>query len=255
MGSENHGGQTKLSLVTISYNACSTIQKTIDSVALQNNKAFEYIVVDGASSDGTLEIIQSNNHIINYVLSEPDDGIADAMNKALRMINGEYVVFLHADDYFADTSCIDRIYSAIHSGEDIIAFDIGIESESGIKRLKSRGFSFYTHLKTPFYHPGTVCKADMLRQLGGFDSRFKIAMDYDLFLRAYKCGATQKREDFLLTVFGDDGISSRKDVGSLRKRLDEEEWVQCKNDRSLFWRLVRCVWWTLYRPYKLYLTR
>ena len=251
-----HDYQYQLSVVTISYNAKGHIAATFNSIRQQEQKTFEYIVVDGGSNDGTLDIIKANQDIIDIWCSEPDNGIADALNKGIAKSSGKYIVFLHADDYFVDGLSTERALNSLENNKDIIAFDIFFEKNNQRTRGKARGFNFYTNFKMPFYHPGVICKRSLFEKLVGFDPNFKIAMDYDFFLRAYAINASYSIEPEVLTVFRNTGISSLEDWGSLKKRFGEEKKAHDKNceSRGLFF-LYRCWWffYPLYRKFRYYI--
>ena len=102
--------QPLFSIVTITWNAHKTIEVTLNSVADQTYKNYEYIVIDGASDDGTIDILDKNRHQINILISESDNGLYDAMNKGLNVATGEYVIFLNAGDTFYNNKTLENIY-------------------------------------------------------------------------------------------------------------------------------------------------
>lgn len=240
----------KLTVVTICYNAKDYISSTFDSIRKQTSTAFEYVVIDGGSDDGTLELIRENQDIIDYWCSEPDDGIADALNKGVARSSGEYIVFLHADDYFLNEFSAAKALNSITKNTDLVAFDIYFETDSGRRRGRPRGFNFYTNFKMPFYHPGVLCRRSLFERLGGFNSGFKIAMDYDFFLRAYRAKASYSIESEVLTVFRNTGISSREDWKSLQQRFREEKKAHYKNVGSPSLFFVYQLWWFFYPMYR-----
>ena len=99
----------KISIITVSYNAAKTIEQTISSVVNQTYQDIEYIIIDGGSTDGTMDIIRKYEDRIAYWISEPDKGIYDAMNKGIDVATGDYVYFLGADDRLVDANIIDKI--------------------------------------------------------------------------------------------------------------------------------------------------
>ena len=99
-----------VSIVTVCYNAVGVIEKTVTSVLNQTYKKIEYIVVDGASSDGTIEILNNYRSHISTLVSEPDKGIYDAMNKAIDMVSGEWILFLNAGDSFVDNNVLSHVF-------------------------------------------------------------------------------------------------------------------------------------------------
>lgn len=99
-----------ISIITICYNAASDLEKTIKSVAAQKFKDFEYIVIDGQSKDSTLDIIKRNEDVISKWVSEPDKGIYDAMNKGIRMAEGDWLIMMNAGDVFADSEVLANVF-------------------------------------------------------------------------------------------------------------------------------------------------
>ena len=99
----------KISVITVSYNAAQTIEETLFSVCNQSYLNVEYIIIDGGSTDGTCEIIEKYRNKIGYFISEPDNGIYDAMNKGLKIATGDYVIFLGADDHFISLSVLEEV--------------------------------------------------------------------------------------------------------------------------------------------------
>ena len=112
--------QPLFSIITITWNAHKTIEVTLNSVADQTYKNYEYIVIDGASDDGTIDILDKNRHLINILINEPDNGLYDAMNKGLNLATGEYVIFLNAGDTFYNNKTLENIYHSIGSRTTIM---------------------------------------------------------------------------------------------------------------------------------------
>ncbi len=239
-------------MITICLNADKHIEQTINSVIGQSYANIEYIVIDGLSVDNTLNIINKYRDQITVFVSEPDSGIADAMNKGIRWASGDFVVFLHADDYFADTRSLATAVQYLPSNEggidcDILSCDILYGKQ--LKRLIPRGFNAWMYLKTGIFHQGTLCSRALLQAKNGFDPQFKIAMDYDFFLRCYKSGAKIKYTPHVLAVMRDSGISSRTDWKGISTRFLEEYRIHIKNGNKasivFYW-----IYWLFYLPYR-----
>lgn len=179
----------KVSIITVSFNAYGTIRDTLKSVAEQDYPDIEYIVMDGASTDGTLDIIREyGSHIAQFV-SEPDGGIYDAMNKAWKLATGDLVGFIHADDFFSDPSCIRRIVEAQQvSGADIVFADVAMVAADDTTKLvrfySPQGFNL-SWLKQgyapPF--PGIYCRRELFDKFGGYDVQYPLAGDFDWLAR------------------------------------------------------------------------
>jgi glycosyltransferase involved in cell wall biosynthesis len=239
-----------VSIVTAVFNGENHIEQTINSVLSQSYLAIEYIVIDGDSTDSTLDIVEKYSDSIATIVSEPDEGIAHAMNKGAGLANGEYLFFLHSDDYFESTASLANFMVAADKSGDIIAGGIEFSENGAFRRVMSRGFSFWLNLKG-LPHQATICRKSLFLELGGFDTGFKICMDYDFFLRAYRKGYTCKTTDSVLAVMRDAGVSSRRDSTGVKARLLEEKAVHEKNCASWWLSLIYRVWWTLYPIYKM----
>ena len=240
----------KLSIVTITWNSEKFLEQTIQSVVAQSYPGIEYIVVDGGSTDGTLAIIQKYEEHIDRWISEPDDGIADAMNKAIGLATGEYVYFLHSDDYLESESSIHDACQHFVKDKDIFLFNIYLEKDGDKAMHKPRGLNLWLNFKTGVFHQSAICRKSLFERIGLFDKNLRIGMDYDLFLRAYKRGVDALRIDIPIATMRLTGISSRTDWQSLLERFGEERAIQHKNRSSSWMRFVYAVWWALYLPYR-----
>lgn len=240
----------KISIITVCFNGEQYIEQTIKSVLEQKNIALEYIIIDGGSSDTTLDIIKQYESSIALYISEPDKGIADAMNKGIALATGDYILFLHADDYFKDNHVVFEASTLMQGKADIYAFDILFKKENKLLRKTTKRFGVRTYFKTPVMHQGAFCKKELFKQLNGFDESLKIAMDYDFFLRAYKIGASMEIHHQVLSVMRDTGVSSKQDWASLKQRFAEEKRVHLENNTSAFMTVIYAVYWALYLPYR-----
>lgn len=238
----------KISVITISLNAEDHIEQTIQSVLRQTWPPFEYIVVDGGSTDSTLSIINRYRDHIPRILSEKDDGIADAMNKGIALATGDYIVFLHADDYFKSDRSLENVREFLDETLDILACRIQFGNK--LKVYRPRGFNYWINFKTGVFHQGVLCRRSLIEKLGGFDKQFRIAVDYDFFLRAYRQGASLVKAPVILSVMRDTGISSRRDWPDLKVRFEEEHRVHKKNCPSSLIGLVYRIYWLFYPPYR-----
>ena len=178
-----------LSIITVSYNAEPTIEDSISSVLSQKDERIEYVVVDGASTDLTYAIIQRYSNEIDVIVSEPDKGIYDAMNKGVELSSGEYICFLNSDDYY-DKDILSDVLSIL-GGErpDILYGDLTyIDSMGKQKRHWISGTYHVNKLKKLWVppHPATFLTRALFDDLGGFYTQYKLAADYDLLIRALR---------------------------------------------------------------------
>lgn len=239
----------KISIITVCYNAEKTIAKTLGSIREQTAPPYEYIIIDGGSTDRTLAIIEENRDIISRWSSESDQGIADAMNKGIRKATGEYLLFLHADDYLAGPGALLEI-EPVMTGKDICIFDYFFETGKGLIRRSFHNNFFWLNFKG-ICHQSVLCRRSLFDRVGMFDDSFRITMDYDFFLRCRRRGISfSVFPELAPAVMGSSGLSSRQDWGSLHARFMEEEKAHLKNCSGLFWRIIYFLWWTLYPWYR-----
>ena len=176
----------KISIITISYYAESTIEKTLLSVANQSYENIEHIIVDGNSKDNTIDICKSYSHI-SKILSEPDKGVYDAFNKGIKLATGDVIGFLNADDTFYNENSIQDIVDAFSNNEADIVYgnlDYVNEESKVIRNWISRPYEKGLVKKAwKPAHPTFYCKKEVYDRLGGYNDSFKIAGDFELCLR------------------------------------------------------------------------
>ena len=243
----------EFSIITICHNAAANLEQTIQSVLCQNYKNLEYIIIDGKSTDATAKILDKYKADIDHLTSEPDKGIADAMNKGLKQASGNWILFLHAGDYLLSEDTISTVQAYIQKnfGYDIYAFNILFGDSNRWMEKQSKGFRPWINIKTQFQHQGAVCSGRVFQKVGNFDTGYKIAVDYDWFLRAYRAGSRAKIINETISFMRNDGISSQVDEDNLKLRLSEEKSIHYKHCRSWFLKAGYAVWWRLYPFYKL----
>jgi len=239
----------KITIITVCFNAEKHIEQTIQSVISQKNCDLEYIIVDGASTDKTLQIIKQYESQITHWISEPDKGIADAMNKGVALATGEYLMFLNADDYFDLPCALADALPFMQDKKDLYIFDTIFLKETGGIRRHSGRFGKRINFKG-ICHQGTLCKRSLFKEIGVFDPSFKVCMDYDFFMRAYRQQATGEYINKVLSVMRDGGISSLQDWPNLKQRFMEEKRVHLKYDNSILMKGIYAVYWALYLPYR-----
>jgi len=247
--------ERSVSVITVAKDAAATLPATIASVLEQTGVDVEYIIIDGGSDDGSKAILECFEEHVDIIVSEPDDGIADAMNKGLSLAHGEWILFLGADDRFmSSTSLADLFGHATRCGADILSGSVLIEQTAGeAVRLDPRGFDYRANFKTPLLHQGALCRRRVFSALGGFDTSLTITMDYDFFLRAYRAGEQVCVVDELVAVMGAGGIGSRTDWPVLQRRFREEQWVRLRHCESVWLRLFFRVLFVCYLGYRRWL--
>jgi glycosyltransferase involved in cell wall biosynthesis len=176
----------KVSIITISYNSSSTIEKTLKSVESQSYQNIEHIIIDGDSSDNTIEICNKFHHL-SKIISELDNGVYDAFNKGLILASGDIIGFLNSDDVFFCNNSIQKIVNAFEdSRKDIIYGDLEYVNQKGkvirdwISKPFKKGLMKNSWMPA---HPTFYCKKEVYENFGVYNDSFKIAGDFDLCLR------------------------------------------------------------------------
>ncbi|MCQ8105487.1 glycosyltransferase [Methylomonas sp. SURF-2] len=237
-----------ITVVTVVYNGEKYLEQTIQSVINQSYDAVEYIVIDGGSTDGTLDIIRQYDALIDYWVSESDKGIADAMNKGVSFATGEYIVFINSDDFLYNVNSLEVAASFLDNNYMIFSFDILYGSN--LVRLSSRGFNFWLNFRNGILHQGVVCSRLLFNMVGYFDEQLEISMDYDFFLRAYYNRFKLKKIKTVLSVMRDTGLSSQKDWQSLVLRFNEDKLVQHRMIQNSNTKVFNKFFWFFYMPYR-----
>lgn len=175
----------RISVITISFNSENTISETFHSVKNQSFKDYEYLLIDGGSKDGTLTIANKQDHL-SKIVSEPDKGIYDAINKGIKKSTGEIIGFLNSDDTFYERNSLQYIYDAFDDNTDCVFGDlIYTDKNENIRRLwKGSEFKKGAFKKGWMpAHPTFYCRRSVYEKLGLYDDSFKIAGDFELMLR------------------------------------------------------------------------
>jgi glycosyltransferase len=182
----------KVSIITVCFNAAGTIEDTISSVLGQDYNDIEYIIIDGGSTDGTLDIIDRYRGKISKFISEPDNGVYDAMNKGLKLAIGDAIGFLNSDDFYVDKTVIRRIAEMmIATNADCCYGNLEYVDRNNINKTirKWRSRPYYDGLFEKGWHPPHptfFVKKSVFDKYGGFDLACDIGADYELMLRFLK---------------------------------------------------------------------
>ncbi len=214
----------KVSIITATYNNQATIEQTLTSVSEQTYFDIEHIIVDGLSTDKTIDIVQRFEHVTK-IISEKDNGIYYALNKGIKEASGDVIGFLHADDFFSENKIIEEIVEHINASDalygdlDYISFE---DVNKIVRHWKSGNFSA-SSLKRGWMpsHPTFYVKAKVFAKYGFFDTNFKISADYDFMLR---CLSDDLKIEYLPKVLVKMrvGGKSNKNIGSILKKTRED---------------------------------
>lgn len=199
----------KFSIITVCRNAENTIERTIRSVVSQSYPNKEFIIIDGASTDGTKDVINKYRDKIDVFVSESDRSLYDAMNKGVKRATGDYVIFINADDYFFDENVLTSV-AACGGNADFI-FGDQFDSEDGVltKSPNLDALDVYHLFRGYFAHQAIFAKHDLFEKFGEFDLSYKICADWDWILRCLVGGATTFRVELPISVFTVGGASGK----------------------------------------------
>lgn len=195
----------KVSIITATFNSEKSIQRTIDSVASQDYTQIEHIIIDGGSTDNTIDIIKRNNERISNFVSEKDNGIYHALNKGIKMATGDVIGFLNSDDVYTNNHIISRIVNCFKvKRTDLVYGNLVYQSKNEENKKTVR------YWKSNVYNPGCLsygwmpphptlyCKREVYEQWGLYNENFKISSDYEFILRIFKQPTVSKA--FLPTI-------------------------------------------------------
>ena len=240
-----------ITIMTASLNSGATIGRTLASVAEQSFDNLEHLVMDGGSTDQTVGILKEfeKRYRLEW-LSETDSGIANALNKGLRLAKGRYLLVLQADDCLAGPEVLETVHLLLERElVDIHSFPVLREESPKNTFFRPFRILWWYHFKTVFPHPGTFVHRRVYERVGDFREELALAMDYDFFYRALKAGSTVKLHQYPVAMMGGQGISSNRDF--LSARLQEEATIQALNETNPLWRGLQSLFRSLYVPYKL----
>lgn len=223
----------KISIITITYNSAKTLQRALASILSQTYKDIEHIIVDGASDDGTVEIIKAYAAAHNNVrwVSEKDDGIYNALNKGIRMAAGDVIGFLHSDDVLNSADSIGQIAAAFESSQADVVYDDLQYCRGGkvVRRWKSNAFNPRA-LKFGWMppHPTVYVRKEVYEQVGLYDEWFRISADYDMLLRIFTAGYKTHYIPEVMVSMETGGASNKNTKARLSKT--QEDYIALKKN-------------------------
>jgi glycosyltransferase involved in cell wall biosynthesis len=199
--------QQTISVITVVFNGDKTIQDTIESVKKQTYPNIEYIIVDGGSSDGTLDIINQQQSFISASVSEKDNGIYDAMNKGVSLSTGDWIIFLNSDDYFYSDDVVERLIKSVTDEVFVVGKTI-IRNGNSEQPFNSIPI-FGLYLQIPFMHPSMMVARSAFSKHGNFLLEYKIASDCDFIFRLLASDEKYKIVNFPTVVMRGGGASNK----------------------------------------------
>lgn len=208
----------KLSIITINYNNAIGLKKTVESVVNQSYEDIEYIVIDGGSTDGSADYIESIKDKLSYAISEPDDGIYQAMNKGIDQATREYLLFLNSGDWLYAKNVIEKVMRN-NLSESIIYGDVHNEASDSIEIFESDLSAFYLFNKW-LGHPSMLIRKELFTSIGYYRTDFDIISDWVFYTNAIlKHNCSYKHLDITISGVEAGGISQ---VSSSKHLLEEE---------------------------------
>lgn len=200
-----------LSIITINRNNAEGLKRTIESVFSQSYKNFEYIVIDGASTDESREVILDNEENISYWVSEKDKGIYHAMNKGIKACSGDFVLFLNSGDFLYDNNVIENVIENLSDENEIVYGDVLLRSE------KNNWEKIQIHpeeLRFSYFYSQTICqqacfiKKSLFEKTFYYNEEYKIVSDWEFFIYAiFIARAKTKKINQVISIYDATGIS------------------------------------------------
>ena len=220
-----------LSIITINFNNKDGLEKTIKTVVDQTSRNFEYILIDGGSSDGSIDLIKKNSERITYWVSEQDKGIYDAINKGIKRSSGKYLMFLNSGDCLSDNSVIEICLKNIKDfpKTDIFYGDIFGNDNSIVQKWLHK-HPTEAELNLVFFktknlnHQSSLIKASLFEEFGSYPLTYRLAADHWLYLISFLADKSFKHIDHALVLFDYTGI------GSVNRKFYEKEMEQMWNN-------------------------
>ena len=216
----------KISIITITYNSAKTIQRALESVQSQTYQDIEHVIVDGASKDGTRELIEAyaKKHTNVRWISEPDKGIYNALNKGIHLATGDVIGFVHSDDILYAPDSISHIAEAFAQQDiQVVYGDLQYVREGKVtRRWRSNDFN-PASLKYGWMcpHPTMYVRREVYQQVGDYDEWFSISADYDMILRIFKSGFKSKYLPEVLVSMEVGGASNNNTRARLSKTQED----------------------------------
>lgn len=237
----------KISIIIVVHNAAKTLKSAINSIFEQSYKNVEVVVIDGGSTDGTLEILKNNKAENLIWISEPDKGIYDAMNKGIRICSGEWLYFLGADDQLYDKNVLENIFQ--NSNLSGVEFLYGNVKRSNNEEFYDGKFDYEKLLKKNISHQAIFYNKNIFEDNGNYNTRYKTHADWDMNLRCFENKTVRiKYVEQVIARFAVGGASRNYDIPFLRESLMPRKIDFLKaNKRTLdnlksydeWWRFIR----------------
>ena len=224
-----------ITIITVVFNRFNTIEKTIKSVLNQSYNFIDYIIIDGNSNDGTIEIINKYKSKLKYFISEKDNGIYEAMNKGLNLVHDDdsLILFLNADDYLIDNNIISH-FADFYNGFDFIYGKVKYQNDKKFV-INGKIESFESLYKGMIQHQATFCKKRVFKILGNFDTNYKITADYNFAIKVFKSNFRISYYNKIISVMKMGGVSSNQ---AFKMHLEKLSIIKFQYNTTIFLRYL-----------------
>jgi len=211
----------KVSIIMPAFNAAHTIDAAIKSVIEQTYKNIEYIIIDGGSSDGSVDIIRKYENKIHYWISEPDSGIYHAMNKGIILSKGDWIFFIGADDKLYNSDTIKTIFHKCYDGISLIYGNILYQNREKHFAKMQIYISYYNYLlllKNSLHHQAVFYRRSLFHNFR-YNPTFKVCADYELNLKSFVEKVPAKKINQIVSVCGNNGVSKRLSFQGYKEQI------------------------------------
>ena len=225
----------KVSIITAVYNRCKTMPGAMSSVQMQLHPNISHIIVDGGSTDGTMDVVRESFSANQIVISERDDGLYDALNKGIKLADGDIIGLVHSDDLFYDDMVISDVVTAFSDPDvQLVYGDLVYVEESDVTKVVRKWISgrFVTHkLRMGWMppHPTVFIRKSVFDRFGVYDTSFKISADYDAMLRFFQSGIYSVYIPRVLVKMRVGGVSNRGFKNILTKMREDYRAIRKAN--------------------------
>ena len=209
-----------LSIITVNLNNKAGLQKTIESVLNQQAACFEYIIIDGGSTDGSKEVIENAQHQFSYWVSEKDEGIYHAMNKGIKLAKGDFILLLNSGDCLYHANSISILSQHLNHSGDIYYTDVMLNTHPPRLKRYPEKLTVDFFLSTSLCHQTTVISKKIFQQLGLYDCRYNLIADWLLLLRSFQQNKSFTYiPDIILAYFDPGGISNNFELNQKQRAI------------------------------------
>jgi glycosyltransferase involved in cell wall biosynthesis len=200
----------KLDIITVNLNNRPGLEKTIRSVMNQTDKTIGLIVIDGASADGSRELLSTYREQISYGISERDNGVYDAMNKGIQAAKGDYLLFLNSGDTLSGDTVIESVLPELESNDEVVYGNLKFNDGGVIKEgFMPDKIDLEYLFRDTLWHPASFIRGDLFSRFGLYNTSYRICGDYDFFFRVISAGARMRHINQFIAEFDLHGMSSK----------------------------------------------